>query len=99
MRYLAVAVVCLLAGFGAGWLVFDWPFGNDGPDATVAAERFAAGQVSGEVVGADCTRLTSPARTWRCSVLRPGAVSNEAIVGPSLRVTRSPDGTFAVVSR
>lgn len=33
MRYLAVAVVCLAIGFGAGYLAFDWPFGgSDGPD-------------------------------------------------------------------
>jgi hypothetical protein len=41
MRYLVIAIVCLAAGFGMGWLTFDGPFASD-PNGTSRADAVEA---------------------------------------------------------
>jgi hypothetical protein len=69
VRYLAIAVVCLAVGFGAGWLTFDWPFASGPSRADVA--RAVGAHAGGDVRFTKCDRLASPANVWTCSVYRP----------------------------
>jgi hypothetical protein len=57
MRYGVVAVVCLALGFGAGLLVFDWPFNGHGTDR----EQVVADQLLRDLRGAGASKADSAA--------------------------------------
>jgi hypothetical protein len=80
VRYLPVAILCLAAGFGAGWLTFDSPFGN-GPSGPSKAEVEAAvsEHATGDVQFTACGKLASPPNVWDCTAYILSGPSNDAL--------------------
>ena len=91
MRHILLAIVCLAAGFGGGWLAFDSPLSSNpskprGPGEAEVREAVET-EAGGNITTTTCQREAHPDNVWDCTVYRPFGTANQALPGGNYRVT------------